>query len=169
MIKEPNASGSHPNEPKKRTEPEEVRAEETGLKNQKTGKETGAAVQATVVHHMFAKIGGQNATEEDVHSWCNAKLEETINATTQGLVEVFLRKASHAKEMKNLSKENKILKFNVHQADLEKKKMIENHKLAVKQETEQVKKELSEAREEFTKLEKARDEATTKLRKSRKS
>lgn len=77
--------------------------------------------QATIVHHLFAKMGHRNAIETEMHSWCNADIDETISATSKGLAEMFLGQAPHAKEFKNLSKENKILKFKVNHAENDKK------------------------------------------------
>ena len=161
MIREPSQAGSltrDASDPKKRGEPEGSKLADPHPKKQKTGKETGTTPQATTVHHMFAKMGHQNASEADVHSWCNASLEDTVDATTHRLAEAFLRQASHAKEIKNLSRDNKILKFKLTQADNDQKKMAESHKLAMKQEIEQLRKELREAKNKVSNLEKARDE-----------
>ena len=166
VIREPLPSGSHAkgaNDPKKRTELDGARLEDQSSKRHRSGKDTGVATpQANVVHHMYAKMGHQNASEAEVHSWCNADIDATIDATTKGLAEIFLRQASHAKELKNLSKDNKILKFKVHQADLDRKKLVEGHKLEMKQETELLKKDLRTARDTIRDLETVRDEAISK-------
>lgn len=110
---------------------------------------------------MFAKMGHQNISEAEVHAWCNADVDETLNQTTKGLAELFMRQASHLKELKNMSKENKIFKFKISQDDSDTKKIIDFYQLAMKQKTELPRKDLCEAKNKMTEAEKAREEAAT--------
>lgn len=112
----------------------------------------------TVVHHMFVKMGHQNDFEAEVYDWVNTDIDAILDATTKDLTELFMRQSFHVGELKNLSKENKILRFKISQFDIEKKKLIDSLKVAMKQETEQLRKELREEREKAFNAEKARDE-----------
>lgn len=108
-------------DPKKQNLVEGSRTEEPPLKRHRSGKNSGAATRnATIVYHKYAKIGHQNASKADVHTRCNVDVDEIIDATSKGL-ELFMRHASHSRKQKNMSKENKNLKFKLSQADSDRK------------------------------------------------
>lgn len=81
-------------------------------RSRRDGKDSRTATSnKNVFHQMFAKMGHQNASEANVHSCYNASLDESVNATTKGHTKLFIRQASHSKELKSLARDNTILKF----------------------------------------------------------
>ncbi|XP_074332547.1 uncharacterized protein LOC141670549 isoform X2 [Apium graveolens] len=143
----------------KRNRPEGPEMTGNVAKKQKAWTPTNSIVQ-----QMYAKMGHHNASEAEVQDWVNADVDASIDVTTNLCAELIMRQASHAKELKKLSRDNKILRFKLTRAESDMKKLSTSHEMKLKQDTEQFWKELFEEREKVKNVEKARDDAVEAAR-----
>lgn len=118
----------------------------------------------------FSKYGYGTASESEVLTWTTSPLEENNSILTKLLGEAFIRQASHARELKGLAatkgklaQDNKILKQRVEDQSLKitqlkdaQKDAVEKATSKLKNDLDNVKKELKAAEEENRKLDEAR-------------